>query len=170
MVKFFDALTGVAQMVIFFLLGLLVTPKELPQVFLPAILIFLFMTFIGRPAVVSVILAPFKASIKQIGVVSWAGFRGVASIVFSIYAVLAGIPMEYNLFNLVFVIVIVSLAVQGALLPAVSKDVYKKQKGCFPPGRLYPELPVVRFPRCWQFPPETGPRYNSCLLYTSRCV
>ncbi len=121
MVKFFDALTGVAQMVIFFLLGLLVTPKELPQVFLPAILIFLFMTFIGRPAVVSVILAPFKASIKQIGVVSWAGFRGVASIVFSIYAVLAGIPMEYNLFNLVFVIVIVSLAVQGALLPAVSK-------------------------------------------------
>ena len=121
MVKFFDALTGVAQMVIFFLLGLLVTPKELPNVFLPAILIFVFLTFVCRPAVTCALLAPFRAPIRQIWVVSWAGFRGVASIVFSIYAVLDNIQMRYNLFNLVFVIVIVSIGVQGALLPSVSK-------------------------------------------------
>ena len=48
MVKFFDALTGTAQMLIFFLLGLLVTPLELPEVFLPSLLIFLFMTLVGR--------------------------------------------------------------------------------------------------------------------------
>lgn len=53
--------------------------------------------------------------------VSWAGLRGVASIVFAIYAVLSGVPMKYNLFNLVFCIVLLSLAFQGALLPAVCR-------------------------------------------------
>ena len=57
----------------------------------------------------------------QIGLVSWAGLRGVASIVFSIYVVLADIPMTYNLFNLVFVIVLLSLAGQGTLLPTVAE-------------------------------------------------
>lgn len=121
MVRFFDIVTEIAQMVIFFLLGLLVTPAELPEVFLPALVICLFMTFIGRPAAVLLVLKPFGASMRQIGLVSWAGLRGVASIVFSIYVVLAEIPMTYDLFNLVFVIVLLSLAGQGTLLPAVSK-------------------------------------------------
>lgn len=120
MVRFFDIVTEIAQMVIFFLLGLLVTPAELPEVFLPALAVCLFMTFIGRPAAVFLVLRPFGASMAQIGLVSWAGLRGVASIVFSIYVVLADIPMTYNLFNLVFVIVLLSLAGQGTLLPAVA--------------------------------------------------
>lgn len=113
MVHFFDILTEIAQMVIFFLLGLLVTPSQLPEVFVPALLLCLFMLFIGRPVSVLAILKPFGASWQQIGVVSWAGLRGVASIVFSIYVVLSGIPMTYNLFNMVFVSVLLSLAVQG---------------------------------------------------------
>lgn len=121
MVHFFDILTETAQMVIFFLLGLLVTPSQLPEVFVPALLLCLFMLFIGRPVSVLTILKPFGASWQQIGVVSWGGLRGVASIVFSIYVVLSGIPMTYNLFNMVFVIVLLSLAVQGTLLPAVSR-------------------------------------------------
>lgn len=121
MVKFFDALTGTAQMLIFFLLGLLVTPLELPEVFLPSLLIFLFMTLVGRPLAVALVLRPFGASRGQIGLVSWAGLRGVASIVFSIYVVLAGVPMHYPLFNLVFVVVLLSLTVQGTLLPAVAR-------------------------------------------------
>ena len=43
MVHFFDILTEIAQMVIFFLLGLLVTPSQLPEVFVPALLLCLFM-------------------------------------------------------------------------------------------------------------------------------
>src|SRR5699024_5179341 len=100
MVRFFDIVTEIAQMVIFFLLGLLVTPVHLPEVFFPALAVCLFMTFIGRPAAVFLVLKPFGASMAQIGLVSWAGLRGVASIVFSIYVVLADIPMTYNLFNL----------------------------------------------------------------------
>ena len=121
LVQFFDVLTGVAQMMIFFLLGLLVTPSQLPEVFLPSLLIMVFMTLIGRPAAVAALLAGFRAPMGQIGVVSWAGLRGVASIVFSIYAVLNDAPMKYNLFNLVFCIVLLSISTQGALLPWVSR-------------------------------------------------
>ena len=121
LVRFFDVITGVAQMMIFFLLGLLVTPSELPEVFIPSLLIMLFMTIAGRPAAVAALLSFFKASPGQIGVVSWAGLRGVASIVFSIYAVLNQVSMEYNLFNLVFCIVLLSISTQGALLPRISE-------------------------------------------------
>ena len=78
LVHFFDVVTDVAQVLIFFLLGLLVTPVELPSVLLPALAIMVFLTFLARPAVVSVLMLPFRPSPAQVGVVSWAGLRGVA--------------------------------------------------------------------------------------------
>ena len=120
LVRFFDVLTGIAQMMIFFLLGLLVTPSQLPQVFLPALVIMAILTLIARPISVLAVLAPFRSSLRQMGIVSWAGLRGVASIVFSIYAVLNQIHLTYDLFNLVFCVVLISMALQGTLLPKVS--------------------------------------------------
>ena len=120
LVHFFDVVTDVAQVLIFFLLGLLVTPVELPSVLLPALAIMVFLTFVARPAVVSVLMLPFRPSPAQVGVVSWAGLRGVASIVFAIMAVLQGAETRYNLFNLVFCIVLLSISLQGSLLPRVS--------------------------------------------------
>ena len=120
LVHFFDVVTDVAQVLIFFLLGLLVTPLELPAVLLPALAVMVFLTFVARPVVVSVLLLPFRPSLGQVGVVSWAGLRGVASIVFAILAVLEGVEMRYNLFNLVFCIVLLSISFQGTLLPKVS--------------------------------------------------
>lgn len=122
-VHFFDTLTGIAQMMIFFLLGLLVTPAHLPEVFIPSLIIMLFLTFIARPLAVSTILIPFKAPLKQITLVSWAGLRGVASIVFAIYVVVNGAEMSYNLFNLVFCIVLLSIAFQGTGLPHIARKV-----------------------------------------------
>ena len=119
LVHFFDVVTDVAQVLIFFLLGLLVTPVELPSVLLPALAIMVFLTFLARPAVVSVLMLPFRPSPAQVGVVSWAGLRGVASIVFAIMAVLQGAETRYNLFNLVFCIVLLSISLQGSLLPRV---------------------------------------------------
>lgn len=120
MVHFFDVITHVCQVLIFFLLGLLVTPVELPAVLLPALAITAFLTLIARPAVVGLLLLPFRSSLGQIGVVSWAGLRGVASIVFAIMAVLGGASTHYHLFNLVFCIVLLSISIQGTLLPWVS--------------------------------------------------
>ena len=124
LVHFFDVVTDVAQVLIFFLLGLLVTPVELPSVLLPALAIMVFLTFAARPAVVSVLMLPFRPSLAQVGVVSWAGLRGVASIVFAIMAVLQGAETRYNLFNLVFCIVLLSISLQGSLLPRVSAKLH----------------------------------------------
>lgn len=124
LVHFFDVVTDVAQVLIFFLLGLLVTPVELPSVLLPALAIMVFLTFVARPAVVSVLMLPFRPSLAQVGVVSWAGLRGVASIVFAIMAVLQGAETRYNLFNLVFCIVLLSISLQGSLLPRVSSKLH----------------------------------------------
>ena len=120
MVHFFDVITDVAQVFIFFLLGLLVTPVELPSVLLPALAVMAFLTLAARPLVVAVLLLPFRPSPAQVGVISWAGLRGVASIVFAIMAVLDGAETRYNLFNLVFCIVLLSISIQGSLLPRVS--------------------------------------------------
>lgn len=121
LVHFFDTLTSMAQMMIFFLLGLLVTPSELPQVFLPACLIMVFLTFFSRPLSVFLTLFPFGTTVSQIALVSWSGLRGVASIVFAITAVLSGVFLTYNLFNLVFCIVLLSISIQGTLLPLAAE-------------------------------------------------
>lgn len=120
LVRFFDVITGIAQMMIFFLLGLLVTPSELPQVFLPALVVTAILTLLARPLSVFALLAPFRSSVNQMGIVSWAGLRGVASIVFSIYAVLNRVQLTYDIFNLVFCVVLISMALQGTLLPKMS--------------------------------------------------
>ena len=75
----------------------------------------------GRPLVAALLLLPFSPSLGQVGVVSWAGLRGVASIVFAIMAVLGGVEMRYDLFNLVFCIVLLSISIQGTLLPRVAE-------------------------------------------------
>ena len=69
-------------------------------------------------------MLPFRPSLAQVGVVSWAGLRGVASIVFAIMAVLQGAETRYNLFNLVFCIVLLSISLQGSLLPRVSAKLH----------------------------------------------
>ena len=121
MVHFYETLTKMAQVLIFFLLGLLVTPSELPEVIIPAILIMIFLTFVARPLSISVLLGMFRSPLRQMAVVSWAGLRGVASIVFAIYAVLYQVDLPFDLFNLVFCIVLFSLSIQGSLLPWISK-------------------------------------------------
>ena len=127
-VRFFDALTNVAQMLIFFVLGLLATPEYLvrPEVLVPALLLFVFLTVLARPLAVAGLLLPFRAKPNQLAVVSWAGLRGVASIVFAIYAitVLGENTLPYDLFSIIFVVVIVSIALQGSLLPLFSKKAH----------------------------------------------
>ena len=129
LVHFFDVVTHVAQVLIFFLLGLLVTPVRLPAVLLPALAVMAFLTFAARPLVCTALLLPFRAPWGQIGITAWAGLRGAASIVFAISAVLSGIEMRYDLFNLVFCIVLLSMAVQGTLLPRVAGKLSMTDRG-----------------------------------------
>lgn len=121
LVNFFDAFNGMMQMLIFFLLGLLVFPSRLPSVFLPALAVAAFLTLAARPAAVALVLAPFGSSARQQLVVSWAGLRGAASIVFAITAAVSPAYGDDRLFHIVFCVVLISILVQGTLLPAVAR-------------------------------------------------
>lgn len=121
LVHFFDGITGMMQIILFFLLGLLCFPSRLPALFLPALGIFLFMLFVGRPLAVCLILWPFHVPRRQRLLISWAGLRGAASIVFAIYTVISPAVMSYDIFHIVFCICLLSVALQGTLLPFVAE-------------------------------------------------
>ena len=120
-IPFFDGVTGLSQIVIFFLLGLLSFPHKFPYIMGTAIVIALFILLIARPLTVLLILKPFHCSLNQCLLVSWAGLRGASSIVFSIFAMAAGNDISRDLFHIVFMISLLSVAVQGTLLPYVSR-------------------------------------------------
>ncbi len=121
LVNFFDGATGLMQMLLFFLLGLLSFPSQLPSIALSALFIALFMTFIARPAAVFMILSPFKSKMRQQMLVSWTGLRGAASIVFAIMTVVSPAFMSNDIFHIVFFIVLFSILIQGSLIPFLSK-------------------------------------------------
>lgn len=121
LVHFFDGMTGMMQMLLFFLLGLLATPSRLLGVIVPGLLIALFLTLVARPLAVGMVLAPFRSAKRMMALVAWAGMRGAASIVFSIMAMLQGTHLTGDLFHLVFLIVLFSILVQGSLIPIAAK-------------------------------------------------
>ncbi len=120
LVHFFDGITGLMQMLIFFLLGLLSFPSRLPQIALPALAIALFLTFVARPVAVSVMLTPFGSKVKQQLLVSWSGLRGAASIVFAIMAAMQT-DIKTDIFHIVFFIVLFSILLQGSFLSIVAQ-------------------------------------------------
>ena len=120
MINFFDGITKLAQIGIFFTLGLLASPSKISEILFSGTSIFIFLTFIARPIVVLGLLSLFKSSITQILLISWAGLRGVASIVFAIIAMDYNVQFEYDLFHLVFLISVLSVAFQGSFLPWVA--------------------------------------------------
>jgi cell volume regulation protein A len=121
MVHFFDGITGMMQIVLFFLLGLLCFPSRIIPVILPSVGIWAFMLFIARPIVVSLILSPFKVPFRQQLLISWAGLRGAVSIVFAILAVLSPSVLELDIFHIVFCVCLLSVSIQGSLLPWMAK-------------------------------------------------
>lgn len=121
LIPFFDGVTSLSQILIFFLLGLLSFPHRMPSIMLPALAIVIFLTLIARPIAVFALLLPFKSSVKQCLLVSWAGLRGAASSVFAIMVISSGANISYDLFHIVFMVSLFSVAIQGTLLPAAAK-------------------------------------------------
>ncbi|MBE5961778.1 MAG: potassium/proton antiporter [Lachnospiraceae bacterium] len=121
MVHFFDGVTTLMQMLIFFILGLLSFPSQLGNIALPALAIAFFLTFVARPLSIFAILTQFRCSMQQKLLVSWTGVRGAASIVFAIMATVHPAYLKYDVFHIVLFIVLFSISVQGSLIPFVAK-------------------------------------------------
>ena len=122
LVNFFDGITGLMQVLIFFLLGLLARPALLHRAILPALAIFAFMLLVARPLSVMGILTPFrKYAFRQQALVSFVGLRGAASIVFAIMVMTDNPLVENDIFNIVFCLVLISISLQGSLIPWVAR-------------------------------------------------
>ena len=112
-VVFLDAATWLAQIVMFVILGLLVWPGRLWSSVLPAIGIALALTFIARPLAVMLCLAPFRFPWREKIFISWVGLRGAVAIFLGSIPLLVDLSKGYLYFDVAFVIVILSLLVQG---------------------------------------------------------
>jgi cell volume regulation protein A len=108
-----DAATWLAQLVMFLVLGLLVTPSELVAALLPALGIAAFLMLVARPLAVTLCLWPFGFRKREIAFVSWVGLRGAVGIFLASIPLLAGLPQAGLIFNVAFVVVLISLLVQG---------------------------------------------------------
>ena len=120
--NFMDGFAWMSQILLFLTLGLLVNPSELVPILIPGIIIALFMIFVARPLTVFLCLIPFKKiSLRDKTYISWVGLRGAVPIIFAILPLAADVPGARTVFNIVFVITIVSLLYQGTSLPIVAK-------------------------------------------------
>ena len=119
--RFFGALGWLAQIVLFLMLGLLVTPHELPPLILPALALSAVLILIARPAAVMACLLPFRWAPREAAFIAWVGLRGAVPIYLTIIPLLAGVPSGQTLFNIVFVAVIVSVAVQGLTIAPAAR-------------------------------------------------
>ncbi|CAM5250196.1 K+/H+ antiporter OS=Streptomyces antimycoticus OX=68175 GN=SSPO_042640 PE=4 SV=1 [Streptomyces antimycoticus] len=114
---FAEGLGWLAQIGMFVLLGLLVTPHELGDDVLPALAVGLVLTVVARPVSVLVSTAPFPLPWREKALLSWAGLRGAVPIVLATIPVVSDVPGSSRIFNIVFVLVIVYTLIQGPTLP-----------------------------------------------------
>ncbi|GGR87366.1 K+/H+ antiporter [Streptomyces humidus] len=118
---FADGLGWIAQIGMFVLLGLLVTPHELGDDVLPALVIGLVLTMVARPVSVFLCLTPFRVPWQEQTLMSWAGLRGAVPIILATIPMVNGVDGSRRIFNIVFVLVVVYTLVQGPTLPWLAR-------------------------------------------------
>src|SRR5690554_7534048 len=119
--KMYDGLAWLMQIVLFLTLGLLVFPSQIVPVIGIGLVISLFLIFVARPVAVFLSLIPFKMKLRRRFYISWVGLRGAVPIVFATYPLLAGIDKANMMFNIVFFISVTSVLLQGTTLSLVAK-------------------------------------------------
>lgn len=119
--RFQEGMTWLAQIAMFLTLGLLATPSTFGDILLPALALGLFLVVVARPAAVWLTLWPFGFGAGETAFVAWVGLRGAVSILLAILPLLHALPRAQMMFNATFVVVLVSLVLQGWTLRAAAR-------------------------------------------------
>lgn len=112
-IHFHEGLSWIAQICLFVLLGLLVTPSELGGVALGGLILAGALILVARPLAVFACLLPARMPWREQAYIGWMGMRGSVPIFLAIFPVVSPGPITPVFFNLVFVIVVISLLVHG---------------------------------------------------------
>lgn len=115
-----DSFAWLSQAVLFVVLGLLVTPSNVIDVWYYSVAIAAFMILVARPIAVYTSVKPFKFKDREIGFISWVGLRGAVPITLAILPVMAGIDGAFMLFDIAFGVVVLSLILQGTTIPIMA--------------------------------------------------
>jgi len=119
--SFAEGIGWLAQIGLFVLLGLLVTPSQLPREIGPALVIGVVLLVIARPLAVVASVLPFRVPIRQQVFLSWAGLRGAVPIVLATFPIVRHVPDSHRVLNIVFVLVVVFTLVQGPSLHPLAR-------------------------------------------------
>lgn len=119
--KMYDGMAWLMQIILFLTLGLLVFPSQIYPFIGIGLLISLFLIVVARPIAVFLSLIPFTMQIRRRVYISWVGLRGAVPIVFATYPLLAGIEKANMIFNIVFFISVTSVLIQGTSLTMVAR-------------------------------------------------
>src|ERR1700732_4029062 len=123
-VTFLDAATWLAQIVMFVLLGLLVSPQRLVISIVPAVIVALVLMLVARPLAVFLCLAPFRFNWREKVLIAWTGLRGAVAIFLASIPMLVGLSKAYLYFDVAFVVGIISLLLQGWTLAAAARKLH----------------------------------------------
>ena len=118
---FHDGLAWLSQIVMFVMLGLLVDPDALVEVWFQGLVLSVVLVLVARPLAVIPLLTPFGYNAREMALVSWVGLRGSVPIILAIFPLLFGLPGAALIFNVVFFVVLISATIQGSMLPVVAR-------------------------------------------------
>ncbi|MDD4907916.1 MAG: potassium/proton antiporter [Candidatus Omnitrophica bacterium] len=119
--RFHDGIAWLMQIAMFVTLGLLVFPSHIIPLMGAGLLLTFLLIVVARPVSVLLCLLPFKISARKKTMVAWVGLRGAVPIILATFPFMAGIPQADTIFNIVFFVVIASVFIQGASIPALSR-------------------------------------------------
>lgn len=119
--KMYDGLSFLMQIILFLTLGLLVFPSEIVPLIGIGMLISVFLILVARPLSVYISLLPFRMNLPRRTFISWVGLRGAVPIVFATYPLLAGIGKAEMIFNIVFFISVTSVLIQGTTFSVLAR-------------------------------------------------
>ncbi|MES2475482.1 MAG: potassium/proton antiporter [Verrucomicrobiota bacterium] len=119
--NFSAALSTIANIGVFVLMGLLVFPSRWSSLWVEGLILFVVLTFVARPVAVWLGTLGMNMTTRERLFSSWAGLRGAVPIVLATYPLAAGMEVGDDVFNLVFFAVILSVSIQGSTLGLVAR-------------------------------------------------